>query len=917
MIVRTIRYYRIPDPLKRGSEVVIADEAALSKTISEVYNITKNSSLNTPRLFRVLLSPYRIEADDALSGVTAFEHAYVKRKVDLHNRLKLREFLLLAKGLAIGYFLTFMPSQFWAPLDVFTGIIGEGLGSWVKMWICAFFPLRALIQSFGTGVYIELPRFLINNPLYRKIPIIRHIRRIGTTGRWSDIEEGSKAFTLFRDFGKSRREQCRKDVEAAVRNIEEKVAFKQSSSFMKLLRNTGPGCLLRRKKYPLSEKVKESAFALLDETKVFTDSELDAWSSGFDVLLQHASEEAESGGIFPWGEVPKLLAMKEDLLFHAKNTHFIFAPFLVVHPDTDPTTLFKETGAFPEMNEIDIQLMTIAQGLCSQARHLKEFLDNRETKTLQEDIYSAYTSLEIAMEKKERKVLLERITDCFETLRNRLKGYHMGENPDIPHEKGQDLTNFYHFLYLCFGRASCDLENKYKKVFFGFRPLLSGGAQRKRVREAIDEVNLLIYQQRESIFTRIREKLFSFLGRNPLSGLATCLCILFLFGSLLGFYTLKPDEFGIERSFRLGFRETEKNIENVSTGEKIKYWLGYEDTVKVIRYGSGIRVPWFETDLHWHLLSPFVSHHTVSLTEKQHISVYMPTLKYYPEGLWERAKTMLSGPLGMDFIAVEFSIHFTPANPEIWGHYDFDGLGRQRLMRDVSNLVEEWKTDRIITIREEIDDPNLMTYVYDTYFGQLCRRGIIQDFIRNSFSTSAMSSNIYYGSTLERIKPGFDIITDELERKEREYDYMKTLPDDQRKRLISGIEEAKRIVEQTYNEVRERVAVEYGELRLHPKRLNEYVENPYGHITHFEEFETLWGSIQYYTWYVYAHEKLLEQFSVEKKRGESTLIDELADKLAHDSHIGSLITIDTIDYTITVVGLAQLNLLQRTWRDIM
>jgi hypothetical protein len=207
--------------------------------------------------------------------------------------------------------------------------------------------------------------------------------------------------------------------------------------------------------------------------------------------------------------------------------------------------------------------------------------------------------------------------------------------------------------------------------------------------------------------------------------------------------------------------------------------------------------------------------------------------------------------------------------------------------------------------------------VYDTYFGELCRRGIIEDFIRNSFSTSAMSSNIYYGSTLERIKPGFDIITDELERKEDEYDNMKTLSGQQRKRLIAGIEEAKRVVEQTYNAVKERVAVEYGELRLHPKRLNEYVENPYGNISHFEDFETLWGSIRYYTWYVYAHEKLLEQLREEKRRGESMLIDEVMNKLTHDSHIGSLITIDTIDYSITVVGLAQLNLLQRTWRDIM
>jgi len=900
MNIRTLRYYNIPDPLEKGSWITIADKSEFLKTIQEVYTLSENPALDMPRLFRILISPEEIDKKNALESTKEVCRRLLIRQRDCLNRMKLKEFLRFAKGCGIGYFLSCLPSELWRPLEIVAETIGEGLGGFAKMWIIAFFPLKALIKSFGTGFHINLPKLITNNQIYRSLPFIRRIRRIGVTGAWNEIQNTYKSLKLFNELGKDMRDQFKKDVKITLSNIEHKIGLKTASALEKTFRSLTFGFFCPKREHPQIRKIESFLDQLLAGSISADNKQLTLWSKKFDDILEEVSGAAGEDGIFPWGEVPKLLNMKADLLFHAQYGEFTFAPFFAVSPDTDPDSLFGNTILHRREDEINVLLSVKARAFCQQARNLKAFFGQTSTKELYNEIQTKYISLNKVQERSRRIYFLNRITDCFEALRNSIGKYNMGENTGIPHEKGKDLSNFFHFLYMTFGKAACDLENRYKKVTFGFRAVLSGKGQRKRIKGAIDEAHLLVYQKRLSIRKILQDKILSCLGWSWQTGLLTTIFILLLVGSVFSFTFLSPQEFIVERGIMLGYKD---------------YFI--TDTVKTKDYGTGLKLPGLKLELHWHPPPPIVRDHKISLTKSRPLDVYMPTLKHYPTNIWENTKTVLSGPLGMDFDAVKFVIQYIPKDPELWGEYDFDGFGEHRLTRDITNIIEEWKTKQIESFGEKVEYEGYITYIYDTFFKELCRRGIIEEYIRNSFSSSIMSTNIYYGSTLDRIKPGIDIILNDLDDRQKELDLRIRLNTDEKEMLEKNIRESKKIVEDIYDMIKEQVKIEYDKLRAHPRLLKKYVENPYANYTELQEFETLWGSVQYYTWYVYCNKRLLDMFSSNSNTGKNQTMISLKEALEANTHICSLIKISDIDYMITVISFTQLNALQQKWRNIM
>ncbi len=297
-------------------------------------------------------------------------------------------------------------------------------------------------------------------------------------------------------------------------------------------------------------------------------------------------------------------------------------------------------------------------------------------------------------------------------------------------------------------------------------------------------------------------------------------------------------------------------------------------------------------------------------------TIYLVIGESFSEGYWDKFISGMSGPLGINYEVVQFTISYVPADVETWEGYNPDGLGVKRLIRDTSDIVEEWKTGILSNRDVSSEDLN---YIFDTFFREMSDRGIIEDYIKRSFSQTVFSTNIYYGSPLERLKPGFDIVLGELDRREKDYKNNPVLSDDEKNELLKSVESARTIVSDTLEEMKEQVALEYGELRRHPEQLQEFSKKPWLHVQELRNFETLWAGLQNYILYNYKRERIKEIFTKTDNfvTERDELMNSLLDHLNSDSHLMSLINIRKIDFEFKVIGMSQLNMLQQKWRDLI
>ncbi|GAG04773.1 unnamed protein product, partial [marine sediment metagenome] len=114
--------------------------------------------------------------------------------------------------------------------------------------------------------------------------------------------------------------------------------------------------------------------------------------------------------------------------------------------------------------------------------------------------------------------LLESIEEGFESLRNTTGNFHLGDNPGIPYERGENLGDFYDELYYLFGRAKLDIlkgEKAIKAVFLRRLKIRSEHQQKKRIEELMLKVERLLCQgiSTKKVYEKISH-FFSFFGVN-------------------------------------------------------------------------------------------------------------------------------------------------------------------------------------------------------------------------------------------------------------------------------------------------------------------------------------------------------------------------------------------------------------------
>ena len=255
--------------------------------------------------------------------------------------------------------------------------------------------------------------------------------------------------------------------------------------------------------------------------------------------------------------------------------------------------------------------------------------------------------------------------------------------------------------------------------------------------------------------------------------------------------------------------------------------------VSLREYGTGLRLTPGGRELLWHPPAPLSRIQRIDLTAPSSFTVHMIIGESHTDNLWKKFLQFMSGQLGMSFDVAELEFQYLPVSNEVWKDYDSDGKGYKRLIRDTSSIVEEWKTELLSSFEggmTSIGDTDEVNHIFTTYFRQLSRKGIIEDYIRRSFSQTVLSTHVYYGSPLERYEPGFLTVIDELDRRYQQFGDDPTLDIVEKSELQGSMQRAREVVEETLQRVEAQVAVEYGDLRRHPEKLMELVKDPYLHL---------------------------------------------------------------------------------------
>jgi len=909
MSLRAIRYYWIPDPLERGRWVATGDQEAVTSALGRAFESVMRRTSDRPSQVRAVIAPRFVDLREAEESAKAYERNLRLRLVRAYDYRKLKELLRFAGGLAIGYLLFIASADFWAPIEAAADAIDQSLGAFAKWSIIAFFPLRAFVMTFGTGLYVPLPPAIAKNPVFRKIPLLGRIRSIGTAGRWSEIADASRVTRVFARIGASRRREFLAQAEAAVRNVERKLRRASIAAGAKAAESIGPDSESGRLLRELS--------ALVDElSRLVGGAERDRgairpWSDRFELFLRKATADARRGGFFPWGEIPKLAMMREELVRQALDADFAFAPLKVVHPGSRPDELFPSAAALRSGEAVDLDLPLRAEGLARQAESLERFLSLPRTVRAREEVYECLDRLRRARSRRERETLLERIASGFETLRNQVLSLHMREMPDSGQERCKDLSNIYHRLYLCFGKAACDLSIGYRKAFIGFLPLRSDRAQARRIRAAEDKADRILGRDRRHRLPAFRDRIVYGIARTWRRGLVFVGSLVFLLGSLASLYTLGPGEAEVETSLALGTR----------TGFLSR-------SVRAVAFGGGLRLPLVGRELRWHLPPPLVAGHRISLEALRTFTVPLVIGQRHPDSAWAKLIGWLSGPLGASYDTIIFTFGYVPREPESWARYDPDGLGPRRLARDSIDIVSEWSAEKLTDFAAGITtaaDVREVAYVFDSYFKELSRKGVIEEYIRDAFSSTAFSSNIQYGSPLERLRPGVDAILGRISRLADESRADILMGDAERQRLDDSLDFARELVSDALEEAKEQARVQYGELRRDPIQLERYLRDPYGHIAELHDLEALWSSIQGYAWYLYNTEKLLgllragegATYTMAAARQGNLLLAEVMERLSSNDHLARLIDLRTARYEIVSLSAPQLGVVQQKWQDIL
>ena len=831
MINRIIEYYKVPHPLEENKgNIVISDPGKLSEQCFNIW-VDDKKSTGPARFLRML----RV--------LISPEERPDPEDVDLVKRFEGNAHI--------------QDNQIWGifKLRIFLRftvacVVGYGIYwtifnfSW--FWVPATVFLERILGDTITRIF--------QGVVIALIPGLSFIRNFVGAKRWVRAHLRSRCTRIFSRFGTSSRDYFTREVTRCLRHIE--VAAREERVPLEVA--------------PLRDILEE----IVTNYQVSLDFAR-SWSGRFDKILEEFSQRARRE-TFLEGVVIKLDQLKGDLLLHYLEG-FQMVPLKVATVNSSPEEFFPSYG-----QEWDVNAGILAKGFLEKSRSLRDFLN--ATSSRRQRIRTSFDSLNNAKGKNERVRLLEDIEEGFESLRNIAGNFHFGDNPSIPYEKGENLNDFFDRLYHLFGEAKLDIlqgKGTVKGIVLRYRTIKTEQVQTRRIEELKLKVERLLRQgvTTKKGYERISH-LFSFFGSNLKRSLVFSGIIWFIFASLLSFKVLGPDQALTTTYLRWGVKErATQKTPLLSRG------------VRVYQFGQGIPIlP--EKQLFWQLPLPLVFSHEIDFSRSRTFSSYMifaaPTDTFYKKGL-----KLLAGAYGGYYDVVEISFDFVVKNRETWIRYDYDGKGTERLRRDISFLIDEWRGE-LFDLREsplvDLEDEEEMEKIFSgSYFKKLWNDGRMREIIQSQIFRNPMMT-YQYGTYADMIAPGLDLVLRNLEREEAEVKYSDFSRKEQEQKLAQ-IDEFKSWVENTKRETLEMVAEEYDALRKDPEQFKKYLSDPES-ISELKSFETVWSAVQRIMLQQYTAEKLIRIMKGELgEEMRQEILQMLLKKIQENPYFTSLVEI--------------------------
>lgn len=853
MISHIIEYFKLLHPLKRGKSIAVSDPDRLALTLYQMFVDDKKSekAARIPQFTRVLISSEEQNWEKDSKLVKNFETHSQKNHQHVFNVKKLKIFLRFTIAGCASYFLYWSVYNLhiiWVPGE---WIINTLFGGSYNLWI-----------FYGAAIAIPAGSALISYFFGGK--------------RWSRIHHQSKYTELFSEMGGDLREKIKQEyVKRSIRSLEEKA---------------------RR------EKVEVNEIRLLLEEIISTSSEPNlrfarSWNRRFDRVLEKLSSE------FPdllRGEIPKLQDCKEELL-NLYWQKFQFAPLRIVTPFEDENQ--NSFGA-------DLQFQTLMGGFKRKAEDLKKFRE--DTDSIQQKIWDDLELLDNAGGRGERIKILEEIQRSFERMRNISGNFHFGDNPSLPHERGENLSDFYDRLYELFGRAKNDIRERkrqIKGVLFSRFPVKSESQQRKRISRLKLQVERLIGVETEHcVFYDRVSRFFSWWGNNAARSAIFSLILFFFFTSFLSFELLNPGQWLTTRPLRIGVKEKATQEEKLlSRG------------VRISRFEEGFPIG-FGKRLFWHLPLPLTFSHRINFTGEKKFTAYRILGSSGPNNPWQKGKSLLAGPYNRQYYEVlRIDFIFKVEDGESWAKIDYDGHGPDRLSRDITSLLDEWQSSLFNFYEKDflvdVTDNEQMQQIFSgSYFEKLCQNGTLATIIRYHIARSPLVT-YQYGTVPERINPGIELILNELERREARIK-AGFLEVASKKQELERIGEFRDWVKEQRKRVEEETRQEYSSLRKNPELLKRILEDPRANIQELKNFETVWGGIRQTMLHEYGMEKfkkIIEGESGKEKKQE--LLVGLKERINQNPYFADLINIVNLQFQI--LSMSEMEYGQTIQRRIM
>lgn len=833
MISHIIEYFRIPHPLEKDKgNIVVSAPVKLSEKYFRAWLDDKKSSgpADLPWISRVLISPEEASPkDEAL--VKKFERNFEIEDNHSWGVVKLKIFLRFTAACAVGYFIywtIFNLPWFWIPATlIMEKILGDTLSKIFQAVVVAFVPGLSFIKNF-----------------------------LGAK-RWIRANFRSQYTKIFRQFGRSSQQYFSREIRKCLKNI--RVAAEEENVSIEI------------------GTIENLLQEILHKPSVNADFILD-WSRRLEELLRDLSQRAKAE-VFLEGVIIKLDQLKRDLLLHYWQG-FQIIPLRIATP------YLSKKEFFPSLNyDFDLRLNLLGEGFEQKTKNLKEFLV--ETSSIRASIYSNFDYLKRAKGKRERIKLLQRIEDGFESLRNIVGNFHLGDNPGVPNERGENLSDFYDGLYYLFGRARLDVlkeKKAIKAVLLRRIRVKTERQQRKRIEELRMKVEGFLCQgiNTRKTYQRI-SRFFSFFGANLKRSLAFSGLVFFGFACLLNFKIVEPNEVLTTTYLRWGVKET-------ATQKAPLFSRG----VKVYRFGEGLPV-FPQKELFWQLPPPLAYTHKIDFTQPQEFTAHMmfaaPIDSLYKKGLH-----LLAGAYGGYYDVVEINLSFVVKDRESWIEYDYDGKGTKRLARDVASPVDEWRGELLNPSESPLldleNEEEMEEIFYGSYFNKLWDEGRMEEIIKSQIFTSPMMT-YQYGTYSERIGPGIDLILRSLESeklKVKDSSFSRL----EREEKLAEIEDLGNRVEKIKEDTLEMAREEYGALRKDPEELQKYLSDPES-ISELRGFETVWSTIQQIMLNQYVTDKLIRTVKGELgQEAKEELLLLLRERIEENSYFSSLVEIKEI-----------------------